>query len=215
MANLHDLRRDYASEVEHRTDYAADPITQFDRWFQAALAHQVPEANGATLSTVDETLQPTARIVLLKYYDENGFVFFTNFNSRKGIHLMHNPKASLLFWWSARVQQIAIEGQASVLDDQHADAYFATRSRSSQLAAWASLQSQELASRDVLLKRYEQYEKQFSEEDTIPRPPFWGGYVLKPERVEFWHGVKARLHDRFCYQRAGTGEGWVLKRISP
>ncbi|MGI9435098.1 MAG: pyridoxamine 5'-phosphate oxidase [Geminicoccaceae bacterium] len=206
------MREDYRSNGLHEDDVAADPIDQFQRWFDDALNGAVYEPNAMTLATVDGAGQPSARIVLMKMVDQRGLAFFTNFESRKGRHLAANPKAALTFWWGPLERQVRFEGMIGPVDAPEADAYYQSRPLGSQIGAWASPQSQMIESRAVLEKAESDCRQKFGD-DQIPRPPFWGGYRLAPIRVEFWQGRSNRLHDRLCYRQIDGG--WKLERLAP
>lgn len=231
-----DLRREYNLTGLRRADMAAEPLEQFQRWFaqastartsgrlrkflvktyKALLGIKVPaqlDVNAMTLATADKQGRPSARTVLLKGVDARGFVFYTNYNSRKGQELTDNPAAALVFYWPELERQVCIAGAVSKLPAQESDAYFRSRPRGSQLAAWASNQSQAVAERASLEQRWETLQSEFAGKE-IARPPHWGGYVLSPERVEFWQGRPNRLHDRFAYTRQ-QGQPWRLERLSP
>ncbi len=211
--DLSDLRRDYRQATMDESSVAADPIEQFARWFEAARHGGVAEPNGMMLATVNAQGQPSARIVLLKGFSEDGFVFYTDRRSRKGSDLEANPAAALVFWWHELERQVRITGTCVRHDDAASDAYFAERPRGSQLGAWASTQSSTLSSREELQSRVESARARF-DEAAVPRPSYWGGYCLKHESVEFWQGRPDRLHDRLLYTR--TSElGWRIARLSP
>ncbi|MEM7042983.1 MAG: pyridoxamine 5'-phosphate oxidase [Pseudomonadota bacterium] len=206
------MREDYRQGGLHEADVAADPIAQFQRWFDDAVEGGVYEPNGMTLATVGEDGQPSARIVLLKSLDERGLAFYTNKDSRKGRQIAANAKAALTFWWGPLERQVRFEGVLGDVEPDEADAYYASRPLGSRIGAWASPQSQVVASRDVL----DQAERELSEKYTDgnpPRPPHWGGYRLVPARVEFWQGRSSRLHDRLCYRLADSE--WVVERLAP
>jgi pyridoxamine 5'-phosphate oxidase len=188
-----------------------DPFRQFDEWFQEAeRAGLVAEA--MTLATATANAAPSARMVLLKGADEDGFVFYTGYESRKGAELAENPRAALVFYWQPLGKQVRIEGPVERVSESDSAAYFATRPRGSQLAAWASQQSRPLASREELERRYAQLEQEYEGQD-VPLSPDWGGYRLRPETIEFWEHRENRLHDRVRYTRAR--EGWQAERLSP
>lgn len=190
---------------------SADPITEFLNAVERAQARQV-DTVPASLATADTQGRPSVRVVLVKRVDQRGFVFFTNFTSRKGRELDANPHASLCFYWPTLDEQIRIDGTATRLADADADEYFAGRPRGSQLGAWASRQSSVLPSREALEEKYRDTERRFEGQD-VPRPPFWGGYLLAPSRVEFWYGRPDRLHDRILYTR--NGDRWQIERLFP
>lgn len=190
---------------------SANPITEFLNAVERATAHQVDTAP-ATLATADAQGHPSARIVLVRAVDERGFVFHTNYQSRKGRELDANPHASLCFYWPTLDEQIRIEGTVSRLPPDESDAYFNARPRGSQLGAWASEQSAVLPSRETLESRYREIEERFRDQP-VPRPPFWGGYRLLPSRIEFWYGRPDRLHDRVRYSRGR--DGWQIERLYP
>ena len=196
----------------NETDIAPDPLRQFEKWFGEALAAEVPEADAMTLATVTPELGPDARIVLLKGFDSNGLVFYTNFQSRKAKELAANAQACLLFYWLPVKRQVRVEGTVEKVSDEEADAYFQTRPWGSKLGAWASDQSEVIESRTELEKRFAEYELKFG--DDVPRPPHWGGYRLKPTSIEFWQGRENRLHDRLRYSLQDDGS-WLVERLAP
>ncbi len=190
-----------------------DPIRQFQRWFEETIALDIPEPNAMTLATVDAQGQPYARTVLLKLYDERGFVFFTNYESRKSRQIGTNPRVALLFPWVALARQVQITGTASRVSTAESLKYFLTRPRGSQIGAWASPQSQVISSRSLLDQKVEEMKRRFGE-GQVPLPDFWGGYRVEPDEIELWQGRDSRLHDRFRYRRR-PGEGWVVERLAP
>jgi pyridoxamine 5'-phosphate oxidase len=190
---------------------SANPITEFLNAVQRATAHQVDTAP-VTLATATPDGRPAARLVLLRGADERGFVFYTNYTSRKGRELDSNPHAALCFHWPTLDEQIRVEGRVERATDRESDAYFASRPRGSQLGAWASAQSRPLATREQLEEEYRLVEARFGDR-TVPRPPFWGGFRIVPERIEFWYGRPDRLHDRLVYTR--DGDGWKIERLYP
>ena len=231
-----DLRREYSLTGLRRRDLEADPIVQFRKWFDQAsgarasgrvrkffirLYKRFLLASGAepldltamTLATVDQQGRPSARVVLLKGVDQRGFVFFTNYESRKGRELAENPQAALVFYWPDQERQVSIAGEVNKLTPAESDAYFRTRPRGSRLAAWASEQSSTVKHRAALEGKWKQVEAQYAGQE-IPRPPFWGGYLLSPARIEFWQGRPNRLHDRFRYTRR-PDKTWLIERLSP
>ncbi|MBU9374546.1 pyridoxamine 5'-phosphate oxidase [Burkholderia multivorans] len=214
MTTLADLRINYSRASLDEADAAPDPFAQFDRWFNEALAAKLPEPNTMTLATVGAGGRPSARIVLVKGVDERGFVFFTNYESRKGRDLAAHPYAALLFYWIELERQVRIEGRVEKTSADESDRYFASRPVGSRIGAWASEQSAVIDSRATLEAR----EKAFSERygDDPPRPPHWGGYRVVPDTLEFWQGRPSRLHDRLVYTRdAAAPHGWTISRLSP
>jgi len=191
----------------------ADPIRQFQRWFEETIAQEIPEPNSMTLATVDSQGQPYARSVLLKLYDERGFVFFTNYESRKARQIGGNPRVALLFPWVALARQVQITGTARRISTAESLSYFLTRPRGSQIGAWASPQSQVIRSRALLDQKVAEMRRRFAE-GQVPLPDFWGGYRVEPEEIEFWQGRESRLHDRFRYWRRPDG-GWTVERLAP
>ena len=213
--NLADLRRNYTQGTLNKRDLKADPLEQFRGWLDeaqhAAEDGNMLEPNAMTLATVDAAGQPSARIVLLKGLDERGFVFYTNYESRKAHELTANPKVALVFNWLALERQVRVEGTVSKLPKEESRAYHQSRPHGSQLSEWASPQSQVVENRAVLEARLQEVEAEFPGE--VPLPDFWGGFVVSPERVEFWQGRPNRLHDRFRYFQ--QGKGWGLERLAP
>jgi pyridoxamine 5'-phosphate oxidase len=208
-----DLRRDYQLSGLDERDLAPDPFTQFDRWFKDAQAAKVLEPNAMTLATASAGGAPTARTVLLKGYDHRGFVFYTNYESRKGRELADNPRASLLFAWLSLERQVEIRGAVERTSREETETYFYSRPIDSQLGAWASHQSAVLRGRDELEQRVTELMKEYRGK-TIPVPPHWGGYRVVPEAIEFWQGRPSRLHDRLRYSRESDGK-WRIERLSP
>jgi pyridoxamine 5'-phosphate oxidase len=193
-------------------DLARDPFRQFEKWFQEAEAAKVIEPNAMTLSTSTRDGRVSARTVLLKGVDGRGFVFFTNYESRKGRHLGENPWASMVFPWLALERQVVVEGNITKVSREESEAYFQTRPHGSQLGAWVSQQSSVVPNRQALEEAFKAIEKRFAGQP-VPTPPHWGGYRLAPEVVEFWQGRRSRLHDRLRYRR--VAEGWVVERLAP
>jgi pyridoxamine 5'-phosphate oxidase len=181
------------------SDMTAAMVERFRAGFDRAVDSGIPEPTAMTLATVDASCRPAARTVLLKDMDEQGFVFYTNLESRKGRQLAVHADVSLVFWWRELAEQVLVEGRVEAVSEAEADAYFASRPRGSQIGAWASSQSSELADREELLARVEHYENKFSGQD-VPRPPHWSGFRVRPHRVEFWYGRESRLHERVCFQ---------------
>ena len=206
------LRRDYALATLDERDVDADPIRQFERWFTDAAAARVPEPNAMTLSTATRDGVPSARIVLLKGVDANGFAFYTDYRSRKGAELAENPLAALTFLWKEIERQVRITGSVSRVSTQESDAYFRTRPLGSRLGAWASHQSAVLASREELEARVQDVIGRFPD-GGVPLPPHWGGFRVAPDEIEFWQGRPDRLHDRLLYRRGERG--WEISRLSP
>jgi len=208
-------RRDYIAEPLRRSHLATQPIEQFERWYADAEAHCHGYPNPMILSTVDRTGHPQSRVVLLKSFDSQGFVFYTNYESKKAENITGNPKVSLLFFWEALERQVIITGAAERASGNAADQYFASRPRGSQISAHASEQSQIMSSRECLEKQFQQTHKQYDGRD-VPRPENWGGYLVKPISIEFWQGQPDRLHDRLIYSRTNeSNTDWAIKRLSP
>ena len=212
MTDLASLRRDYALATLSEKDVLGDPIAQFHRWFDEAVKAESLEPNAMSLATVGVGGQPSARIVLLKGTDPRGFVFFTDYRSRKGDELNANSKAALCFWWGELQRQVRITGTVERVSREESAAYFKTRPRGSQLGAWSSTQSSVLPSRDALDVRVRDTQRRFTDGD-VPLPDHWGGYRVRPDEIEFWQGRENRLHDRIQYRRAG--EDWTIARLSP
>ncbi len=210
---MDDLRREYGGPALDEADAGDDPFDLFGRWFAAAVALPVELANGVTLATATPDGRPSARVVLLKAWDRSGFVFFTDYGSRKAEELAANPAATLLFWWPAMARQIRIEGSAGRVDGAESDAYFATRPRESNLSAMASEQSRPVASRAALDERYAQWERAWHGHELV-RPEGWGGMRITPDRFEFWQGRVNRLHDRLVY-RLNSDRAWTRERLFP
>ncbi|PYC85473.1 pyridoxamine 5'-phosphate oxidase [Streptomyces tateyamensis] len=207
------MRRQYAEEGITEADLAPDPVTQFTRWFGQAERAGFLEPNAMVLSTADAAGRPSSRTVLLKGYDQRGFVFFTNYGSRKGTELGANPFASLLFPWHSIDRQVIVSGAVERTGRDETAAYFRTRPHGSQLGAWASEQSSPVASREVLEQRFAELESRYPEGEGVPVPPFWGGFRVVPQTVEFWQGRPNRLHDRLRYTAAA--DGWTVERLCP
>ena len=205
------IRQDYRLQSLGEADAAPNAIQQFTRWWDEAINSEIKEVNAMTLATATKTGLPAARTVLLKDYDERGFVFFTNYQSHKGQMMADNPNAALLFFWKELERQVRIEGIVEKTSTQESDEYFNSRPPGSRLGAWASPQSEVISSRELLEMNIEKYTAQFGE--NITRPPYWGGYRIIPSAIEFWQGRSNRLHDRLLYTRAG--DGWKIERLAP
>jgi pyridoxamine 5'-phosphate oxidase len=233
--NLSDFREDYRRDSLDQAQLDPDPLAQFEAWFRAATGdrsqsrwrkigialyklwsaicnHRPADINAMTLATADKNGRPSTRTVLLKSVDARGFIFFTNYDSRKGRELEENPQAALTFFWSELERQVCVAGTVTKLPVAESEAYFKSRPRGSQIGAWASNQGEVLPDRATLEAKWRELEKRFP--DTVPLPPNWGGFILKPARIEFWQGRASRLHDRFSYSRQGAG-AWKIDRLSP
>lgn len=210
---LQDHRREYLKAGLRRQQLNSDPILQFEAWMQQAIDSGLSDPTAMTLATINDQGQPSQRIVLLKQADHKGFVFFTNKSSHKGQAIAQNPNVSLHFPWYPLERQIKIMGKAELLGEDEVAAYFASRPKESQLAAWASEQSRVIPSRDHLLKQYQDLQNKYANDD-IPLPTFWGGYRVTPSQIEFWQGGEHRLHDRFEYTRQDDND-WLIQRLAP
>jgi pyridoxamine 5'-phosphate oxidase len=210
--DLSDFRKEYSDRGLHREDLDADPMLQFERWFRQATELQLHEPNAMSLATADAAGRPLLRTVLLKYFDHRGFVFFTNYESRKARHIAENPNVSLLFPWIPLERQVIVQGRAEKIPTAESLKYFSSRPRESQLGAWVSNQSSVITSRKLLLAKLAEIRDKFHQGE-IPLPSFWGGFRVVPESIEFWQGGSARLHDRFLYRRDGSN--WQIERLSP
>lgn len=209
---LADLRRDYARATLHESDVDPDPVRQFERWFAEAQRAEVVEPNAMTLATADAEGRPSARVVLLKGVDERGFVFYSDHRSRKGAELAANPRAALVLYWAELERQVRITGAVRQVAAAESEAYYRSRPLGSRVGAWASHQSQPLANRAALERRWAELAAEYAEREP-PLPPHWGGYRVEPHEVEFWQGRSSRLHDRIVYRRSGGG--WERLRLSP
>jgi pyridoxamine 5'-phosphate oxidase len=225
MSNeIADIRKDYKLASLEEADVAANPIDQFTRWWNEAVASQIDEVNAMTLATVNATGVPAARIVLLKGYNPDGFIFFTNYESDKGKNLAQNPHAALVFFWKELERQIRIEGTVEKVSAEESDRYFNSRPASSRIGAWASPQSAVIENRMVIEQNVERYSSIFAN-DSIERPDHWGGYIVKPTSIEFWQGRSSRLHDRIKYTLENsaynaatdtrTDLNWKIERLAP
>ena len=213
MKPISDLRREYASHALDETDAHADPIQQFTIWFDEALQSQVIDVNAMTLATASAKGEPSARIVLLKGADEDGFVFYTNYDSNKGRDLAGNPRASLLFFWAELERQVRINGSVTKTATAESDQYFHSRPKESQIGAAISNQSRPVADRSHLEQRYAELAEKYKD-SVVPRPASWGGYRVRPDSIEFWQGRTSRLHDRLLYKRQADGS-WSRARLAP
>ncbi len=213
MDSIADIRKDYKLKSLNEADIDSNAIRQFGLWWQDALDSEIDEVNAVTLSTATIDGKPSARIVLLKGYDENGFVFFTNYESHKGKELASNPQACMVFFWKELERQIRVEGIVEKISEKESDQYFLSRPAGSQLGAWASPQSTVIKSRDVIEETLKKYGARFSTQP-VARPPYWGGYRLQPQLIEFWQGRSSRLHDRLQYSLQKNGD-WKIDRLAP
>lgn len=209
---LAELRKDYCLAGLVESDLARDPYRQFEKWFQEAEAAKIPEPNAMTLATATADGRPSARTILLKGLDGRGFVFFSNYESRKGRELATNPHATMLFPWVALERQVVIEGAVTKVPREESETYFHSRPRASQLAAWGSQQSSIISGRSVLEESMKMLEQKYAGRE-VPLPPHWGGWRLAPETVEFWQGRRSRLHDRLRYRR--EKDSWIIERLAP
>lgn len=216
-SELADLRQTYTQRTLLEADVLPDAVRQFRQWLDEAVAAQLPEPAALTLATVDAaTGQPSQRVVLLKGLpDDAGFLFYSNYDSQKGRELAAQPLAALNFFWPGLERQVRVEGRVEQASEEMSTAYFQSRPRSSQVGAWASPQSQPIASREELEQREHEVAARFEGQTPLPRPPHWGGYVLRPTRVEFWQGRPSRLHDRLVYERAAGTAEWKISRLAP
>lgn len=212
MDSIADIRTDYRRQTLNEEDVSSDPMQQFKSWWDAAVASEIHEVNAMTLATVNGEGQPSARIVLLKGLHDGGLVFFTNYESKKGDELAKNDRAALVFFWKELERQVRIEGIISKVDDKESEEYFHSRPHASQIGAWSSPQSKVIPSRELLDKNVAENTARFGEGE-VERPPFWGGYILKPTLVEFWQGRSNRLHDRIEY--VNEGGSWIKRRLAP
>jgi pyridoxamine 5'-phosphate oxidase len=213
MKKIEDLRIDYTKFSIDEFGLLSDPIDQFNNWFKNALNSKVSEANAMVLSTVSSQNIPSARVVLLKGVQSNGFKFYTNYDSFKGKELAENPNACLTFFWPELEQQIRITGRVEKIDATESETYFHSRPRGSQISALASNQSAKISDRAILVDEVARLEKLYANK-TVPKPEFWGGYLLNPTKVEFWQGRSSRLHDRFLYEKL-EANNWQVSRLSP
>jgi pyridoxamine 5'-phosphate oxidase len=212
MDSIADIRKEYMKESLSEGDVELDPYLQFARWWKEALASDIEEVNAMTLATAGADGRASARIVLLKDYDHRGFVFFTNYNSRKGREIASNPWGTLLFFWKELERQVRIEGRIEKVDEKESEDYFRSRPEGSKIGAWSSPQSEVIDDRRVIEENVRKISAKFQGSD-IPRPPHWGGYRLLPDQIEYWQGRPSRLHDRILYIKEGTN--WRIQRLAP
>ncbi|MCC4832362.1 pyridoxamine 5'-phosphate oxidase [Shewanella sp. 1_MG-2023] len=212
MNDLTDIRREYTQGGLRRNDLPENPMDLFTQWIEQAKQAELTDPTAMCVATVDEHGQPFQRIVLLKKFDDDGFVFFTNLESRKAIHLAQNAKTSLLFPWHPLERQVAVTGEAEPLSMMEVTKYFMSRPKDSQIAAWVSKQSSKISARQALEGKFNEMKNKFAKGE-VPLPKFWGGYRIKPESIEFWQGGERRLHDRFVYQK--NPSGWNIDRLAP
>jgi len=210
--NIAEIRKEYKLHTLSEKDVAPDPLRQFDKWWQEAIRSNLDEVNAMTLATASADGMPDARIVLLKGFDESGFTFFTNYDSAKGHQLLENPRACLVFFWAALERQVRLSGLVSLAASKISDDYFNSRPEDSRIGAWVSPQSQVIESREWLETQNERLTRERKGE--LHRPPNWGGYVVRPTRIEFWQGRPSRLHDRILYALGGNGQ-WTIERLAP
>lgn len=208
-----DLRKDYTLQELNETEVDPNPVIQFQKWFDQVCSVDIPEPNAMTVATVSSEGKPSARMVLLKDYDGRGFVFYTNYNSRKGQELIANPHAALVFWWAQLERQVRITGSVEKISAQESDEYFHSRPFNSRLGAWTSNQSEIVSSRQTLEQRLQQLQAKYKDLE-VPRPPHWGGFRVIPVEIEFWQGRSSRLHDRLLYSK-NSDSTWKIERLSP
>lgn len=213
MGTIADIRKEYILKTLNESGAEKNAIVQFGKWWQEAINSSIEEVNAMTLATATKEGIPSARIVLLKEYDEKGFVFFTNYQSHKGKELADNPQASIVFFWKELERQVRIDGLVEKVSNEESDAYFLSRPVGSQIGAWASPQSSIIANREIIEENVNRYSTKFVSEQ-ISRPLHWGGYRLKPRTIEFWQGRQSRLHDRLQYKLQEDG-AWKIERLAP
>ena len=213
MKNLANMREDYSLQSLDVADVLKNPFDQFQRWLDEAIKSEIPEPNAMTLATVNKSGFPSARAILLKGLEKDGFVFYTNYESRKGQEMKENPNVALVFCWLELQRQIRIEGIASKITKKQSQEYFQSRPPGSQMGAWASPQSEVIGSRQELASYFHSVEKRFEGAEQLPLPKFWGGYKVKPVSIEFWQGRSSRLHDRIRYRK--VKRSWEIERLAP
>ena len=211
--SIADLRKDYTLQDLNEKEIDPNPFIQFKFWFNQSVAAHLPEPNAMTLATCTPDGKPSARMVLLKDFDERGFVLFTNYNSQKGQEISTNPHAALVFWWAELERQVRIVGTVEKISAEQSDGYFEVRPPYSRLGAWASNQSEVIPNREFLESQLEEFQRKYENQE-VPRPPHWGGFRVIPQEIEFWQGRTSRLHDRLLYTRLDDG-GWKIERLSP
>lgn len=209
--NIADIRQEYLLAALDEATVGKDPLAFFKKWFDDAVSSEVGEANAMTLATVDKEMQPHARIVLLKGLEQDGFVFYTNYDSDKGHQIADNPRASIVFFWKELERQVRIEGRLEKTSAAESDHYFHSRPKGSQLGAWSSPQSKKIVSRDILEEHFNEFQQKYP--DNVPRPEHWGGYRLMPHKIEFWQGRGNRMHDRIVFEK--LGDIWDKYRVAP
>lgn len=214
VQDLTDIRIDYSQKPLNRIDLADNPIDQFKTWFDEVIRAEVPEPNAMTLASANKEGIPSARIVLLKGLINGSFIMYTNYTSHKAKEILENPNVALVFHWKDLHRQVRIQGTVSKLDDQSSEKYFKSRPRGSQISAWASPQSQIVNDRGLLERERLNVERRFQDQPVLPKPPFWGGFSVKPSRIEFWQGRVNRFHDRFVYNLLEDGN-WQIDRLAP
>jgi len=210
---IQDLRQDYSQGKLELPDLAKDPMKQFKKWWQTAIVADIPEPNAMTLATVDNNGMPSARIVLLKELRKKGFVFYTNYKSKKAQDIKQNKNVALVFLWKDLQRQVRIQGVIKKISEADSLKYAQSRPIKSQMGAWVSKQSKVIKGRAKLEKKMAHLMEEYGDKESMPKPPFWGGYLVKPSTIEFWQGRRSRLHDRFQYRK--VEKGWVIERLSP
>ena len=213
LLDIEHLRQEYSAEKLDVNDVDPNPFQQFRHWFEEAMNARLPEPNAMTLATVAADGRPAARIVLLKGFDQEGFIFYTNYESRKGEEMDANPHVALVFLWLELQRQVRIEGEVEKIDPAESTRYYQSRPKGSQIGAWASPQSKVIDRREELEQKVKELETTFAETSELPRPPHWGGYLVRPRLFEYWQGRASRLHDRIQYRK--NPEGWAIERLAP